>query len=216
MTPKNTFSKVNPPSTRNLSMKNSSSNFLQRGMATGAILVIAGVLAVGALLFLSYVSAVNRGNAMEKSLNSTYENNQQILAQFGLRVMEAVQVPGMARDDIEKVARAALEGRYGPDGSKAVFQAINEQNPQVDPELYRKVQQLIESGRLEFQNAQTRLIDQKRAYETALGTFWGGMWLGIAGYPKVDISKFKVITSDRAEQAFDTGKEAPMQLRPAN
>ncbi len=187
----------------------------QNGSALVIALSVLGFLAVViGVLVMSYISAFNTGNQLEKSLQATYSNNQNILAQYSQKVMEAAQVPDMARDDIVKVAKAAMEGRYGSEGSKAVFQMITEQNPTVDPKLNRQVLQIVEGGRNDFQNAQTRLIDQKRVYETALGSFWQGMWLRIAGYPKVNLADFKVITTDRTEATFQAGKEeAPLQLR---
>lgn len=161
----------------------------------------------------SYISAANAGNRMENQIKATYENNENVLAQYGQKVLESVQVPDIARDHIVEVAQAAIQGRYGKDGAKSMFTAINEANPSVDPQLYRQIQQIIESGRNHFETSQTKLIDQKRTYETALGTVWGGMWMGIAGYPKVDLSKYKIVTTDRASNAFVTGKEAPIQLR---
>lgn len=189
----------------------------QQGSALVIALSILGVIAVIiGVLVMSYISAFNTGNAMEQTLKATYTNNQNILAQYSQKVMEAAQVPDMARDDIVKVAKEAMQGRYGTEGSRAVFQMITEQNPSVDPTLYRQVQQIIEGGRTEFQNAQTRLIDQKRVYETALGSFWQGMWMRIAGYPKVNLADYKVITTDRTERTFQAGKEeAPLQLRQA-
>lgn len=186
----------------------------QRGAISAALLVLAVLGAALAIFAVSYISAYDRGNRMEEAIKSTYDNNQQMLGQYGQRIVEAAQVTDMARDDLLKVVREAISGRYGDGGSKAVFQAINEQNPTVDPELYRKLQQLIESGRREFQDGQTRLIDQKRVYTTALGTFWGGMFMRMAGYPKVDLDQYKAITTDRAAAVFDAGKESgPIQLR---
>ena len=173
---------------------------VNQGSALAVLLVVVGLLvAVVAVLALSYISAYNTGNQFENRLKAEYENNQNILSQYSQKVMEAVQVPDMMRDDLVKVARAALEGRYGENGSQAVFQAIAEQNPQVSEALYIKLQQLIEAGRDEFKNAQTRLIDTRRAYETALGSFWQGMWLRIAGYPREDLYKYKAIIIDRVE-----------------
>lgn len=175
------------------------------------------VLAVCGLVFgmlaLSYMSAVNKGIAFESGIKATWENNENLLAQYGQKVMEAAQVTEMARDDITKVVRDAVQGRYGQEGSKALFQAITEQNPSVDPALYRTIQQIIEGGRTEFQQGQTRLIDQKRAYELALGQLPVGFLLRWAGFPKLNLAEYKAITTERASKAFDTGKEAPLQLR---
>jgi hypothetical protein len=198
--------------TTGLHMNNSKSSLLP--IFIGIIAVI--VVAIGALV-VSCISAYNLGNRLETTLKATYSNNQNILAQYSQKVMEASQVPTIMRDDIVKVAKSAIEGRYGEGGSKAVLQAIVESNPQVDPAVYRQIQQIIEGGRNEFQSAQTRLIDQKRVYEEALGSFWTGMWLRIAGYPKVNLVDYKIITTDRTESVFKAGKEeAPLQLRPAS
>lgn len=185
---------------------------LQKGSA--ALIFLGLVIAVVALVGLSYVSAYNAGNQLEVKLKAEYENNENILAQYSQKVMEASQVPAMMRDDIVKITREAIQGRYGPDGAKATFQMVTEHNPQITPEVYIKLQQIIEAGRDEFKNGQTRMIDTKRGYETALGSFWQGMFMRMAGYPKTDLSKFKVITNDTASEAFRTGKETrPIQLR---
>lgn len=174
-------------------------------VALGVIVLIVTILVI---CIGSYVSAANTGNRLEQGIKATWENNEGILGQYGQKVVEVAQVTDMARDDIAKIAKEAIGGRYGEGGSKAVFQAINENNPSVDPELYRKIQQVVEAGRNQFQAGQTRLVDQKQVYETALGTVWTGMWMRFAGYPKLDLSKYKIITTDRASNAFQTGKES--------
>ena len=190
----------------------------QKGSA--ALIALCGVvgvilLAIGVAV-VSYVSSANYGNEAEKGITSAWENNEQILGQNTQKVLEAAQVTDMAAADIVKVSRAAIEGRYGAEGSKAVFQAITEQNPTVDASLYRKVQQLVEAGRDEFKMNQTLLIDRKRAYETNLGYLWRGFWMRLAGYPKIDLSKYKAITTEHASETFKNGKEkGPLQLRPS-
>lgn len=176
--------------------------------------VVAFIAAIALTLFGSYVSAVNYGATAEAGIKAAYTNNQNVLAQYSQKVQEVAQVPGMYTEDFTKVTRAAIEGRYGADGSKAVFQWLKEQNPQLDSKVYVKVQQVVESGRDEFKTAQTRLIDEKRVYETALNTFWRGMWLRIAGYPKINLDDYKVITTAQTDATFAAGKEAtPLKLR---
>lgn len=189
----------------------------------GNMKIILGILAiVFGLIFLvvgtaiiSYVSAANNGNRFERGLEATKMNNENIYAQYGQKVAEAAQVPAMYRDDLQKLVTAAIQGRYGADGSKAVFQAIQEQNPTLDPKLYQTLQQIIVAGRNEFQTAQTRLVDQKRVYETQLGYVWSGFWLRLAGYPKINLADFKPVTTDAAAEVFKTGKErGPIQIAP--
>lgn len=189
----------------------------QTGSGLPALLILAGVILAGVVaLGLSYVSAYNMGNELENKLKAEYGNNENILAGYSQKVQEAAQVTTMMRDDIVKVTREAISGRYGKDGAQAIFQAITEQNPQVSPQVYIKLQQIVEAGRDEFKNGQTRMIDTKRAYETALGSFWQGKFMAFAGYPKVDLDKFAIISTDSVQETFKNGKEkAPIQLRPA-
>lgn len=179
------------------------------------IVVLAVFAFFGSLLALgigTYISAANYGNRTEKQIEATWENNQNILAQYSNRIAEMAQIPAMQRNDFLKVYTGAMEGRYGKDGSKAVFQWIQEQNPQLNTAVYTNIQTSMEAGRKDFEVAQTTLIDQKRAYETELGTVWRGFWLNLAGYPKIDLSKFKAITNDYAADAFTTGKENGIKL----
>ena len=161
----------------------------------------------------SYVSNANYGNRAEKQITAAWENNENILGQYSLKIAEMAQVPDMQRDDLKEVYRAAMEGRYGEDGSRATFQWLQEQNPQLSPEVYTRLQQTMVAGRNEFRVAQTELIDLKRGYETNLGYVWKGFWLRLAGYPKLDLNKYQAITSEYAQEAFKTGVDKGITLR---
>jgi hypothetical protein len=192
----------------------------QRGAISGAViaLIVIAVIVVliGGIGFSSYVSAYNYGNSMDQQLIAAKESNKNILAQYGQKVLEVAQVPDMYKKDLVEVTTAAIQGRYGKDGSGATFQMLKEQNPTLDAAMYRKIQQVIESGRNDFTAGQTRLIDIRRSYTTTLGTFWTGMWMRFAGYPKVNLSDFDIVSTDRADTAFRNKKEdGPIQLRPS-
>lgn len=177
--------------------------------------IAAAIVASGIVLItvISYISAYNTGNRLERTIEATYEDNQNVLAQYSNRIAEAAQIPAMQRDDLAEVVERALDARYGEEGSQAMFQWIQEQNPQIDSTVYVELQRIINAGREDFRVAQTRLIDQRRVYETALGSFWGGTWMSIAGYPTIDLDDFNIVTNERTNEAFSTGTEEPIQLR---
>jgi hypothetical protein len=151
--------------------------------------------------------------AQEQSLEAQYKQDQNNYDNFTKKVVEIAQVPAMMRDDLEKVTKAAISGRYGADGSKAVFQFIKEQNPNVDSALYTKIQQVIDAGRTSFEAEQKMLIDKKRAYLTDLKSFPTNIVASFLGFPKIDLSKIDIVTSDRTEEAFKTKKDAPLKVR---
>jgi len=151
--------------------------------------------------------------SQEKSLEAQYEQDQNNYDNFVKKVLEVSQVPAMARDDLEKVTKAAISGRYGADGSKAVFQMIREQNPNVSESLYTKIQQVVDAGRTSFEAEQKMLIDKKRVYLTNLDSFPTNLVAKFLGFPKIDLSKIGIVTSDRTDEAFKTKKDKPINLR---
>lgn len=187
----------------------------QRGGAMLAVFIVLGIIAVLALLVVLVLrSANNTANGFETKVKYEHTNNKNVLSQGQQKILELAQVPGMARDDILKVAEGAIKGRYGAEGSRAVFQAITENNPNVDPALYVKLQQVIEATRDKFETSQTRLLDVKRSYEKALGDMPQGFVMKLLGYPRIPLDTYNIVTTDRTERAFEKGREdGPLQLR---
>jgi len=186
----------------------------QKGNALVIGLSILGILAVLiAIPMMSYVSNYNYGNRAEQEIIAAWENNENILAGYSLKVQEMAQVPAMYKDDLKEVYTSVMSGRYGENGSQAMFQWIQEKNPNFDSTLYTKLQQVMEAGRNEFKVAQTQLVDRKRAYETNMGYLWKGMWLNIAGYPKINLDDYKIITSKHASSTFEKGVDEGIKIR---
>jgi len=189
------------------------------GISVGAIVGLGAAVVIGLTVVTSYISAANYGNRTENALDAKLENNENIYAQGTQKVVEMAQVPQMYVEAVSKVTKDAIGGRYGADGSKAVFQMLREQNPSLDPSMFTKIQQVIEAFRNEFQNNQTAMIDMKRSYKNQLGYVWSGFWLRMAGYPKTDLSKYDIVTTDKARETFKTKRDTGIQLpgmRPAN
>lgn len=186
-------------------------------MTKTAWIVVGGIVAtLGILIMLvvgMFISANNYGVQAEQSIVASYDDNRNILSNYSKKVVEATQVPKMYTEDLTKVVTASMEGRYGQDGSKAAFQWLKEMNIPFDSSVYKKVQQIIESGRNDFQAGQTTLVDKKRAYQTELGKFPRGVFMNILGFPKIDLKKYDIVTDNRTESAFETKREEAIKLR---
>lgn len=166
------------------------------------------------LALFKIISSASYGNRMEQSIVAAYENLEQQFGQFGQTVAESVGVTTLQADQMKDLFVSVTEARYGEGGSKAQLQMITEAVPNLDATVYANLQRVIEAGRGDFTQAQTRLSDVKRSYRTALGEPIQGLFLGFAGYPKIMIGyplgmqdDYPLITTDRAAQTFEAGKE---------
>lgn len=185
----------------------------QNGMNVVALSVLMGVGALFLVLVASYITNYNYGVRMETQIEAQWTDNRNVLSQYSARIMEMAQVPDMYKEDVIEIYEGAMTGRYGDDGSQAMFQWLQEQNPQIDASLYTSIQQSMEAGRNKFENSQTKLIDLKRAYETRLGVFYSGLWLRIAGFPRVDLDDYNIVQSDYSNEAFESGVDNGIKLQ---
>lgn len=181
------------------------------GLAIGGVLVTLIILVVLGIGI--YASYYNLGNSSEKNLQAAQENAENVLAQYGQKAMEAAQVPQMYAEDFKDAMTSMISARYGDGGSAAITQVLTEAQVNFDPSMYATLQRLIEAGRNDFQAAQQRQIDIKRQYETALGTLFGGTILKFAGYPKINLKDFDIVSTARASNAMETKQEEVIKFR---
>lgn len=175
--------------------------------------VLASVLmlaiTIGGVAFSAYTTHHDLGNRAESLIQAEYQRSQNVMSQTATTVMDVAKIADNYAEQVHELVEATMQGRYGEDGSEAVVQWIQEQNVTVDSEMYRDISRVVQSGRQDFANAQNRVIDVKRSYQTNLGGLWSGFWLNVAGYPKIDLDDYNIIldasTTERFESGVDSG-----------
>jgi len=183
------------------------SNLVRAGLAALTVAVL-GIIITACSVSSTYNSCIRQENGLE----AQYQQNQNNYANYFDKLKEIAQVPAMYTGDLEKVYKTALAARYGTEGSKAVFQFIQEHNPTVDSSLYTKIQSVIEAGRDSFEADQKSLLDKRRVYENSLGEFPGSLVAHAFGFPRVTLAKYDPVINAETEKAFATKKAGPISL----
>lgn len=179
------------------------------GAATAGLVVFAAVT-----LGLGYLGFSNTANGFETDIKAKYTNNRNVYDNGWKKVKEVAQIPDMQVEALQKVFETAITARYGKDGSKALFQFLVEQNPNLDQSTFIKIQQDVEAFRIEFASNQTGLVSQKQAYERFLtATTEGRFYNTFAGYPRIDLTLYDIVTSEKTEREFKSKKAEPLQLK---
>ena len=148
----------------------------------------------------------------EQTVIAQYDQNKNNYDNYFKKLKETAQVPDMYVTAFKKVYDGIMQGRYGENGSKAAFQWIQENNPAFDSKLYTRIQEVIEAGRNDFEANQKTLLDKKRVYQTYLGQIPDGFFAKMLGFPKIDLAKYGIVTSESTEVIFETKKSDPIKL----
>lgn len=180
-------------------------------------LILLGTVAALAL-FMGTCTLSFRSSAVkaENGIIAQLDSNKASYDTMWKTIRETAQVSDMMRDDFIKVYRESMGARYGEGGSKAVMQWITEQNPNLAPEVYTKIQTVIEAGRTRFLKDQQQLVAKVEAYRNLLdgnSAILGNLFLGFPRKIDPDDDKFKPITSGRTEGVFEAGKDDEIKLR---
>ena len=170
----------------------------------------------------SIYGAKNFSVTSEKGLDAQYINCKNILSKYHKKMNELVQVPTMYKDDFKEIVTAEIQGKYGKNGSQAMFQWLKDRDLNFDASMYKKIMQAIEIGQNEYANEQSIMIDKLRAYATVVDQnlpLQRGWYMGWIGYPKVDTTigennkDFKIILAKSAKSVYETGEDVPLKLR---
>lgn len=178
-----------------------------------ALAALGVTAALFVILLVGFFNFQNIANQLEIGIKAQYSQNQNNYDNGWKEVMEKAQVPAMYTKQLQELYKTAMTARYGEEGSHALFQFLKEQNPTLDSEIFRQIQQSIESFRKHFESEQKTLVAKKQSYETYLyATFAGRFYNTIGGYPKIDLALYDIVTSEKTQEDFKSKKSEPLKL----
>src|SRR3989344_6398587 len=179
-------------------------------MNTTTKLIIVGTMVLGFFALtigMAWVSANNK----EISLRNQIEAQQKVCETYYDKLWKVLQQKAQVTDQykaaFKEIYPALIEGRYGNEKGGTLMKWIQESNPTFDVSLYKDLMSSIESERAGFFMEQKKLIDLDREHKVLRQSFPASMFIG----SRPDV-KFTIITSEKTENVYKTGKENDVDL----
>lgn len=173
--------------------------------------IITLVIGVGGIIGM-YTSAYDTANNYEHNIERLNKGSESQLSNFTLKVQEQAQIPGMYKDDLKEVLKTYFESR-GQQNDTYVRSFVKQAMPDFSPKMYETLMVTIDAGRDAFNNIQKQKIDACADYGEFRGKFWNKKIIS-GDFPSKNIEDMcKVISDERTQTAFKTGKQEAIKLR---
>ena len=167
--------------------------------------------------------------ALEEGIRSQWRDNQSRYDALWKKVKEAAQVTDRYKDDFRAIMATTTKtlDRSGDNPLSSFVQTVV---PSLSDSSYTQLMRIIESGRDDFKQGQTALLDRQRRYRTHLRTMPGSLLAGSLGYPQavggedapprdrdgdgvLTVLDYDVVLSSRTRRVFQEGAEdEPIQV----
>ena len=160
---------------------------------------------------------------LENTIQTQYREDKNEYDSFWKSVAESSQVPAKYAADMEQLLTADTSGKYGEGGSNALMLWAADRNITLDSGTYVQLQRTIETGRNKFERAQRTLLAKQESLRNLRDTTWSGALFGGLvelraqtgkdrptedddGDGRLTVLDYMIMTSDKTETAFKTGK----------
>jgi len=183
---------------------------------------LGSVAVVGFGIFGKALSVHDNAIAAEEGAKAAWKNMMNVRDNAYQQITGAASVANAERESFNEIFQAAQEGRYGDGGSQAMMQWITEQNPNPTPDLFKKVQSIMEARLNEWTTAQAVMTDHQRSYATYTQTAVNAMFAGFWDFPRevkgqlappsdldgdgiLTVLDYPVIVTAHTQQEFSSG-----------
>jgi uncharacterized membrane-anchored protein YhcB (DUF1043 family) len=182
-------------------------NMKRIGIGCAGLVVL--VLVIGFILGLFLWHQRGEAIALEEQIEAQLKTNESNYDNMWKRFKEMTQVTDLQADQIKEVYDGLIQGRY--QDQDLLFQAVQEQNPNLNGEVYTKLQNEISTARIKFDNNQKKIVDIIAEYNRLI-KHRGIVMAMITGRDAIDSDDY-IILSEETNKAFDSGNADEIDLK---
>jgi hypothetical protein len=165
---------------------------------------IVGLLFMGGLLIGSYNGAASLRNTYEMKVKS----NQAEFDGMWKKLSHAAEIPNEKKNAFKEIYESYAVSRTSKSQNQ-MMTWIKESVPNVDLSTYDHLMNIVTGSRDSWTMKQNELVSIAEQYNNKLAVFPGNFLLPVMGFQKIEP---KIITSERTEESFQTGKDDNVSL----
>lgn len=176
---------------------------------TMTIVALVLVLLIVGLLVVSWITSTN--NEEVRLRNAIVAKQRDSVNEYDAlwkKISQAVQVTDAHRKALLEVLTTYV-GARGGSSEGGVVKWIHEAAPNVDPDTFRNLQNIIAGSRDTFAMRQRELLSLKAKHDTLLQSFPSGSLLSMLGREEIEIT---IVTSTKARETFELGVDDDVDL----
>lgn len=170
----------------------------------GAVLVVGGLLIGG-----SIVSTLNREGTLKVALEAKQDDNKNEMDGMWKTISQTAQVTEEQKNALIEIFNGYAGARTGANKGGSLANWIHEAVPNVDTSTFNNLQNIIVGKRDGFVQRQKELLDLNREHNAMFRVFPDNIILSVFGRKETQVV---IVTSDRTENAFHTGKDNDVEL----
>ncbi len=174
-----------------------------------AAILLGGLLLLGGVCAIYGVSTYNTASTLQNQYNAKVKANEAVFDNTLKKISQSTQVTDAQKAALKEIFTSYATARTVANDGGSLMRWVQESVPNVDVSVYRNLQNIITGARDEWTANQVALVDIAREYNLMLMRVPSNLLLGALGFHSIDA---KIITSDRTERAFATGKDNDTDL----
>jgi len=179
-----------------------------------ALMAVLGIVGVGilAVVFIGiYVIGVSNGEArLRNAITAKQTDNTSEFDNMWKKIQQVAQVTEGQKNALLEIFTGYAEARgKAMEGGAGIAKWVKESCPNVDTKTFENLQNIIVGSRDRWTMNQKELIDLKREHDNIRTLFPGNIVCSILGRGEIKIT---VVTSERTDHAFKTGKDDNVQV----
>jgi hypothetical protein len=171
-------------------------------MKLGAKLGIAGGGLVAIIVLVTFIMSISYQNSYERinqDISAQYKKIETDYEKMSRVILQQAGIVNKYSNDFKEIYKGMMTGRYGQEGSKAMWQWIKEQNPQIDAAIYQKLMTTVEAQRTTFSRNQEKvaaMVAESNQMLKVAPSKW---------FVDGEIQEAKIVSSSNTKVIMDTG-----------